>query len=158
MSCCLILDEKHDVLVVLDEAEPGEELLHDALVEALDHSELLVLGGVLEHVLLDLFQGIIFVVKDADGDLVGIIVEIDEAIVQEEATVALLSIAVVDLLTALDVIERFNDEASPVVSVVPCSLSRSLVVEHVCVGHEAVGLHSINLDAKDTTRHHHANL
>ena len=147
----MILDEKHYVLIVFNETEPGEKFLHDALIKVINHSELLILCRVFEHILLDLLQGIFVIVENTDWHLISIVVEVYKTIVQEEATVALLSVAVVDLFTALDVVESFNDEASPVISVVPGCLSRSLVVEHICIGHESISLNSINLDAKDTT-------
>jgi hypothetical protein len=56
------------------------------------------------HILLYLLHLIIFIVGYFDRNLIGIIVEIDKAIVQEEPAVALLPIAIIHLLPTLDVI------------------------------------------------------
>jgi hypothetical protein len=98
------------------------------------------------------------IVKDFDRYLVRIIVQVDEPVVEEEATIALLSIAIIHLLSPLDVVEGLDHEAATVVRVVPGRLAWALVVEHVRVGNEAVGLHPLYLDAEDATGDHHADL
>jgi hypothetical protein len=55
--------------------------MHDSLVQVIDDSELLELGLVLNHVLLDLLHLVIKVVVDLYGVLVGIIFQVDEAVV-----------------------------------------------------------------------------
>jgi hypothetical protein len=105
-----------------------------------------------------LFHLVILIVKDFDRYLVRIIVQVDEPVVEEEATIALLPIAIVDLLSPLDVVEGLDHEAAAVVRVVPGRLPWALVVEHVRVGNEAVGLHALYLDAEDATGDHHADL
>jgi hypothetical protein len=108
--------------------------------------------------LLDLLHLVFGVVVYADWHLIGIIVQIDEAIVKEEATIALLAVGIVDLLTSLDVIEGLDDEATAVICVVPRCLPWALVIKHVGICDEAISLDTFNLDAKDATRDHHANL
>ena len=89
---------------------------------------------------------------------VGIVVQIDEAIVEQESRVTLLSVRVVDLLASLDVFKGFDDETLAFVSVGPASLPRALVVKHISVRDEAISLDSFNLDSKDSTGHHHSYL
>lgn len=132
--------------------------MHHSLVEIIDDSELLKFCGVLDHILLDLLHLVFGVVVYADWHLIGIIVQIDEAIVKEEATIALLAVGIVDLLTSLDVIEGLDDEATAVICVVPRCLPWALVIKHVGICDEAISLDTLNLDAKDATRDHHANL
>ena len=132
--------------------------MHHSLVEIIDDSELLKFCGVLDHILLDLLHLVFGVVVYADWHLIGIIVQIDEAIVKEEATIALLAVGIVDLLTSLDVIEGLDDEATAVICVVPRCLPWALVIKHVGICDEAISLDTFNLDAKDATRDHHANL
>jgi hypothetical protein len=60
------------------------------------------------------------------------------------------------LLSSFDVIHGFYDKTSAIISVVPGRLSRTLMIEHVCIGHEAVSLYALDLDAEDTRRDHHA--
>ena len=95
---------------------------------------------------------------DSEGVLIGIVVKIDEAVVQKESRVALLTVRVVNLLTTLDVLEGLNDETLAVVSVRPARLTGSLVVQHICVGDESISLHSLDIDAEDATGNHHSNL
>jgi hypothetical protein len=56
------------------------------------------------HILLYLLHLIVLIVGDFDWDLIGIIVEIDKTIVQEEPAVAFFTIAIIHLLPSLDVI------------------------------------------------------
>ena len=95
------------------------------------------------------------IVKDTNGYLIGIIVQVNKTIVEEKATVALLAIAIVNLLSSLDIVQGINHKPTSIISVVPCSLPGTFVVKHVCVGYEAIGLDTLNLDAKYTTRYHH---
>ena len=124
--------------------------MHDSLVQVVNDSELLELGLVLNHVLLDLLHLVIKVVVDLYGVLVGIIFQVYEAIVEEESAVALLAVAIVDLVSSLDIIEGIDDEAAFVVGVVPGCLPWPPVIEHVCIGNEAIGLDAFNLDAENT--------
>ena len=124
--------------------------MHDSLVQVVNDSELLELGLVLNHVLLDLLHLVIKVVVDLYGVLVGIIFQVYEAIVEEESAVALLAVAIVDLVSSLDVIEGIDNEAAFVVGVVPGRLPWPPVIEHVCIGDKAIGLDTFNLDAENT--------
>jgi hypothetical protein len=105
-----------------------------------------------------LLHFVIRVVIDFDWHFIGIVVQIDEAVIEEETTVAFLTIAVVNLLTSLDVIQGLNNKSSTVICVVPGSLSRALVVEHVSIGNKTVGLDALDLDTENTRRDHHSNL
>lgn len=125
--------------------------MHDSLVQVVNDSELLELGLILNQVLLDLLHLIIEVVVDLNRVLIGIIFEVDEAVIEEESAVTLLAVAIIDLVTSLDVVEGINDEAAFVVGVVPSRLPWSPVVEHVCVGNKAIGLDAFDLDAENTT-------
>jgi hypothetical protein len=145
LSGCLVLINEHDVLIIFYEAKPGEEFLHDPFLHVVDDSELLEIRSILDHLLLDLLELVVGVIENSNGNLVRIVVEVDEAVVQEESAVALLSIAIIDLLSTLDIVKGFNYKASSVISVVPCSLSRPLMVEHVCVGDETISLDAFNL-------------
>jgi hypothetical protein len=100
--------------------------------------------------LLDLLHLIIKVVVDLNGVLIGIIVEVNEAVVEEETAVALLAVAIVDLVTSLDVIEGIDDEATFVIGVVPSRLPWPPMIEHVCIGNKAIGLNAFDLDAENT--------
>ena len=109
---------------------------------------------------LGLLSGKLVILSHLDDEriLVGVVVQINEAIVEQESRVTLLSVRVVDLLAALDVFEGLNDETLALVCVRPAGLPRALVVEHVGVRDEAISLDSFNLDSKDSTGHHHSYL
>ena len=124
--------------------------MHDSLVQVVNDSELLELGLVLNHILLDLLHLVIKVVVDLNGVLIGIIVEVNEAVVEEESAVAFLAVAIVDLVTSLDVIEGIDDEAAFVIGVVPSRLPWPPMIEHVCIGNKAIGLNAFDLDAENT--------
>jgi hypothetical protein len=100
--------------------------------------------------LLDLLHLVIKVVVDLNGVLIGIIVEVNEAVVEEESAVAFLAVAIVDLVASLDVIEGIDDEAAFVIGVVPSRLPWPPVIEHVCIGNKAIGLNAFDLDAENT--------
>ena len=124
--------------------------MHDSLVQVVNDSELLEFGLVLNHILLDLLHLVIKVVVDLNGVLIGIIVEVNEAVVEEESAVAFLAVAIVDLVTSLDVIEGIDDEAAFVIGVVPSRLPWPPMIEHVCIGNKAIGLNAFDLDAENT--------
>jgi hypothetical protein len=91
------------------------------------------------------------VVVDLNGVLIRIIVEVNETVIEEESAVALLAVAIIDLVTSLDVIEGIDDEAAFVVGVVPSRLPWTPMVEHVCIGYKAIGLDAFDLYAENTT-------
>jgi len=109
-SCSLVLINKGNVLIVLHESQPGEDFLHHSVFEIFNDSELLEHRSILNHVLLNLLHRIVFIVVDLDRYLIGVIVQVNEAVVQEESAVALLAIAIIDLFSTLDVLNGFNDE------------------------------------------------
>ena len=157
LPLALDLVQERNVLIELHEAEEGDEAIHDLLLKVLLDAEgalndcnvkdLLFLLGV-RCILHHLYR---------EGILIRIVIQVDEAVVEEEARVALLTVGVVYLLTALDVFKRFNDEALAVISVRPASLPGALVIEHVSIRDKAVSFYSINVNAKDATSDHHAN-
>jgi hypothetical protein len=132
--------------------------LHDSLVEVVDDSELLELGMIFDHILLHLLHFVIMVVENAHRHLIGVIVQVDETVVKEKATVAFLAIAVVNLLASLDIVQGVNYESTAVICIVPCSLSGAFMVQHICICNEAVGFNTINLNTKDSAGDHHADL
>jgi hypothetical protein len=152
----LILNNEHDVFVILNEAEPGKELLHDSFVEVVDHSEFLVLSDILDHFLLYLLKLVIFIIEYPNRYLVSIIIQVNETVVKEEPAIALFPIAIINLITSLDVIDRLNHETSSVICVVPSGLSGSLMVEHVSIGNKTISLHTFNLNTENAAGHHHA--
>lgn len=91
---------------------------------------------------------------DFEGELIGIVVQVDETVVQEEPVVALLTIRIKDLVTSLNIFHCFNDETLSVISVSPSGLSGSSVVEHISIGNETISLHIVHLNTKDSARHH----
>ena len=158
LSSCLVLNKKHDILIVLYKTKPWEHLMHYALVKVVYNTELFELSTILNHVLLNLLHLIFRIVKDTDGYLVCIIVQVYKSVVEEKATIALLSIAIINLLSSFDIVKSLDYEATTIVCIVPSCLSRALMIEHVCIGNESISLYSFNLNTKDTTWDHHANL
>lgn len=132
--------------------------MHDALIKVVNDTELLELGAIFYHILLHLLHLVLGSVKDTQGNLVRVIVQVDEPIVEEETTVALLAIAIVYLVPTLDIIEGFDHKTAAVIRVVPCCLSWSFMVKHVGVGNEAISLDTFYLDAEDTRGDHHTDL
>ena len=95
---------------------------------------------------------------DCKRVLVGIVVQVDEAVVEKEARVALFAIGVINLFATLDILESLDDETLTFVSVGPAGLPWTLVIEHVSVCDEAIGLNALNLNSKDSTGYHHTHL
>ena len=154
----LNLVKKSDVLIELDEAQEGDELAHNGLLEIDLDTEVPLNDVSVEDFTLLLGINIVRRHSDREWIFVSIIVKINEPVIKEEPRVALLSVRVIDLLSALDVLQGLDDEATAIISVRPARLPRSLVIKHVSVGYKAIGFHSLNINAKDATSDHHSNL
>ena len=87
--------------------------------------------------------------------LVGVIVEIDKSIVQQESCVTFLAVRVVHLLSSFDVICCFDDEPLSFITVGPLGFLGSLVIKHVCIGYKAVSLDTVYWDSEDAAANHH---
>lgn len=154
----LKLKQFRHVLIELHEADPRHELEHDFIFQVLHDAELAETLLFRQHLDFGLLVLIIQIVVHLQRNFVGVVVQIDEAVVQEKARIALLAVRVVDLLSALDVLDGLDDEAVVLVRVGPGGLSRPLVVQHVGVGDEAVRLYIFYLDSEDTRGDHHSAL
>ena len=89
--CALELVQVGDVLIELCEAEEGNESIHNALLEVDLHAECAL------HLLiqdLGFLSGKLVILSHLDDEriLVGIVVQIDEAIVEQESRITLLPI------------------------------------------------------------------
>jgi len=128
------------------------------LLEVGLHAESSLDNGRVKDLLLLLGVRLIFSHLDREGILVRIIVQVDEAIVKQETRIAFLAVGVVDLLTALNVLQCLDDEALAFIRVSPAGLARTLVIKHISIRNKAVCLNTLNVNAKDATSDHHANL
>ena len=134
---------------------PSKKVLHDLFFHVLDNPELLESLLVADQLVLDLVSSLLLVEVHDDRHLISIIVEVNESIIEEEPGVALLAVAVVDLFASWDVVTSLNNKPLSLVAVVPGGLPRSLVIEHVGVWNEAVGLYAVDIDTEDPTGHDH---
>jgi len=92
------------------------------------------------------------------GHFIGIIVQVDKTIVQEESAITLLAITIINLITSLYIFNGFNNKSLFIICVCPGCLSWSLMIEHVCISNKSISLHALYLDTKDSTRYHHSDL
>ena len=153
----LNLVKKSDVLIELDESQEGDELAHNWLLEVDLDTEVPLNDVSVEDFTLLLSINIVRRHSDREWIFVSIIVKINETVIKEESRVTLLSVRVIDLLSAFDVLQGLDDEATAIISVRPARLPRSLVIKHVSVGYKAIGFHSLNINAKNATSDHHSN-
>lgn len=79
-----------------------------------------------------------------------------EAVVEEEAAVALLPVAIVHLLVLLQCLQGGDRELVHRLVERPACLTRPQVVQHIGVGHKRIGLHAVNLHTEVTACNHHA--
>jgi len=86
---------------------------------------------------------------------VGIIVEIDEAIIEEESWVTLPPVAIINLLSPHDIIWSFNYKTLSFITEIPRGLLRSLMVQHVCKRNKTICFNIVYLDTENTTRYNH---
>jgi hypothetical protein len=86
-------------------------------------------------------------------DFVVLVVGEGEAVVEEEARVALLAIGVEDLAAGGDVPEALNHEALGGVAVVPAGLLGHVVVQHVGQRHHRVRLHALHHHSEHSRAH-----
>lgn len=88
----LDLIKQGDVLVELHESEEGDKFVHDWLLEVSLNSEHLLHVLHAEHLCLLLCELVVISHLDSEGVLIGVIVQIDEAVVEKETSVALLTV------------------------------------------------------------------
>lgn len=126
----------------------------------ISHGAVSSFGGLLaEEVALRCKKRVVFGVEsDAVGELIAVVVEVDKTVVEKEAGVALLAIAVINLLTTLDIVQSLNDKATVAIVIGPACLSRSPMVEHVGICHKCISLMSFDLDSKNARSNHHSHL
>ena len=87
--------------------------------------------------------------------VVGVVLH-GEAVVEQEARVALLAVAVKDLLPRHQRLQRHDQKGAPRAVVQPARLPRAQVVQHVRVRHQRVCAHAVHGDAKVARGHNHA--
>ena len=153
----MLIDEGH-VLIELNESDPREQFKHAFVFKISSYSKLLVLGVLIQQILLDLQILVVGVEVDLEGELIGIVIQIDEAVVQEKPVIAFLSIAIVYLLPSLDILHALYNKSPVFVRVSPSRLPWSPMVQHICISYEPVSLLSLYLDSKDSAANHHSNL
>ena len=102
-------------------------------------------------------QLVVLIHLDREWKLIGVVVRVYEAVVEEKARVTLFSVRVVHLLSLLNILHGFNYESMTTITVRPGGLSVILMVQHVCVGHQTVNFNSIDVISKDSTCNHHHN-
>ena len=125
-------------------------------VQVVNNSELSLIFLIKDQLQLNLISWIVLLKLNRDWYFVCIVVQVDEAVVQEESRVAFATIAVVNLFASLDVVGCFNDKSSLLVAVVPGGLLWSLMIEHVSKGHKSISLDSVDCDTKDSARNNHS--
>lgn len=154
----LDLVEKREVSIEFTEAQEGDKFADDVDFEVYLDAERLAQLRLRHHVHLLLQVLVVLLQAHRVWVLVRIVVQVDEAVVQKEARVALLPVRVKDLFATLDILACFNDKACSIIRVGPDRLAGPLMVKHVSIRHEGVRLHTIDLDSENTTTHHHADL
>lgn len=82
-------------------------------------------------------------------EVIGIVVQVDEAVVKKEAGVALSPVRIVDGLASLDVDNRIDDEALSLVTVCPRCFTRPLMIQHVCVRDKSICFVAVDRNAED---------
>jgi len=92
------------------------------------------------------------------GHFIGIIVQVDEAIVQEESAITLLAITIINLITSLNIFNGFNNKTLFIIGICPRSLPWSLMIEHICVSNKSISFNTLYLYTKDSTGYHHSDL
>lgn len=130
--------------------------MHNFIFKILYHSKLLKISGVIYHLFLNNNVLIIIIIMDLNRDLVSIIIQIDETIIQKESTIAFLSIAIINLFTSLNIIHCFNNETFFLISIGPCSLSRSFMIEHISICYKTISFYTFDLDTKYSAWYHHS--
>ena len=153
----LNLVKQSDVFVEFHKTHEGNKLAHNWLFEVSLNAEIALHNGCVENFHLLRGELIVFIHLDCEWVLVGVVVEVDEAVVEEEASVALFTVRIVNLFSTLDLFKCLNDEALTVICICPASLAGTLVIKHVSIGHKSICFHTHHLDAKDSASHHHSN-
>jgi hypothetical protein len=153
-----VLVHECNVFIILNEPQPRQKLVHYLILKVSNNSELLEIRVVPDHFLLNLNVLVILVVKNLERKLIGIVVQIYEPVVQKEPVVTFLTITIINLLPPLDVFHCFYDKTLSIISVSPCCLSRSPMIQHVCISNKTISLDTFYLNPKYTTANHHSDL
>jgi hypothetical protein len=152
----LQLEEVCHVTFEASKAQERNEFHHYDFLEVDLNAEGTAVVLFADHFAFLVEKGVLGVQVDDYWELVGVVVQVDKAVVEEEARVAFFAIGVVDLLAPLDVVSCFDDEAFTLITVGPLGPLWSLMVQHVSVRYEAIGLDAFDRDSEDTTADHHA--
>ena len=86
-------------------------------------------------------------------EVVRIIIEVNEAIVQQEPSVTFAPVRVMDRLASLNIANCVDDKALSLVAVSPTGFTRPLVIKHISVGDKAISFVPVHRDAENATGH-----
>ena len=78
--------------------------MHDFVFQVLYHSKFLKVSRIIDHLFLNIHKWVIWTEAYLNWHFIGVIIEVDKAIVEQESAVALLAITVINLVSPLDVI------------------------------------------------------
>jgi len=133
-----------------------DKIEHDFFLQISNNSELLDSQMACQKWIFNLSTWVIWVDGDSEGYLIGVIWLIDESIIQEESRIALFAIRIINLFTSWNIVASFNNKSLSFLIIIPKSLSRSSMIEHVCIWDEAICFYSFNCDTEDSTASHHS--
>ena len=102
-----------------------------------------------------LVERILLTQLKSEGELICVILKINETIVKQESCIALLTIWVKDLLASLDIMECINHKTLPLVTVVPWCLPGPFMVQHISISNKGVSIMITYLNAEDSWCYHH---
>lgn len=134
------LDKNHHVAVVLDKTQVGQPSVRLILGKVSHYAVCTFAHCCAEKLVLLRPEGVCSLKLDLEREFVCIIIQVDESIIQQEASVAFLAVRVIDLFATLYILQSVNHEATPFVAILPGGLPWASMVQHVCVGNEGIGL------------------
>ena len=101
----LNLIHESDVLVKNYKTEETQEFIHDWLLHVSLHSESSLNRAKPQHLSFLRSILVIFINHYLKGVLVGIVIEIDESVIQKEPRVTFLTVGVINLVSSFDILQ-----------------------------------------------------
>lgn len=151
---CLALDLVQDSYVIVkdNKSNKRQEVVHDWFHEVSQNTESLTLFEfwLVKHVQFLWQEWVLGVEIHVNWNFIGIVVRVVEAIIKKESAIAFATVTIIDLFATSNVFNCFDHETFLLINILPGSLSRSLMIEHICIAAEAISLESVNANAENS--------
>lgn len=125
--------------------------MHNLFFKICNNSKLFEIRIIFNHIFLLINKLIIFFIIYFKWEFICIIIQINEAIIEEKSMITFFTITIINLFSSFDIFHCFNNETLSIISISPSCLSRSSMIQHICICYESISLYSFYLNPKYST-------